>query len=218
MIEAIGPAIADETEELPTGEIGELIVRGPQVSPKYLETRVSSYESRVDGADPRDSQLATHNSIAKISDGDTVWHRMGDVGYLDDEQRFWYCGRKAHRVETSGRTLFTIQIEAIVNRSGWVEKSALVGIGGESPQIAAVVYEEPTDFVNAEDEAGNPAPFTENDRCRELLKFSKSINLLASIEHFLPYARLPTDVRHNSKINREQLAAWATEQLSTKNN
>ena len=44
-----------------------------------------------------------------------VWHRMGDVGYLDDRDRFWFCGRKAHRVTTDKRTLFTVPCEAIFN-------------------------------------------------------------------------------------------------------
>ena len=30
------------------------------------------------------------------------WHRMGDVGYLDEQGRIWFCGRKSHRVQTAG--------------------------------------------------------------------------------------------------------------------
>ena len=207
-------ATIDETEELPTGEIGELIVRGPQVSPKYLETRVSSYESRVDGAHPRDSQLATHNSIAKISDGDTVWHRMGDVGYFDDEQRFWYCGRKAHRVETTEGTLFTIPVEALVDGQFWVmdmftglKKSALVGVGERPNQTPVLVYEPEAIYADLEpirdrdpEEEGNHG--FQDPRLSDL-----------RISTFLKYGKLPVDVRHNAKINREQLAKWATKKL-----
>jgi len=88
-------ATIDQTEELPQGEIGELIVRGPQVSRRYLPDESAA------------SDAADHNALAKIADGARVWHRLGDVGYFDAEQRFWYCGRKSHRVVTADGTLFT---------------------------------------------------------------------------------------------------------------
>ncbi len=44
------------------------------------------------------------NALAKIADGPDVWHRMGDAGYLDDRERFWFCGRVAHRVLARRRT------------------------------------------------------------------------------------------------------------------
>ena len=67
---------------LPTGTIGELIVRGPAVTRAYV-TRTEA------------------NGLAKIADGNHFWHRIGDVGYLDDQDRFWFCGRKTHRLRTS---------------------------------------------------------------------------------------------------------------------
>jgi hypothetical protein len=36
------------------------------------------------------------------------------------------------------------------------------------------------------------------------------------IDVFLPCNALPVDVRHNSKINRQELAEWATKQLSNR--
>jgi olefin beta-lactone synthetase len=55
------------------------------------------------------------NALHKVIDGDTFWHRMGDVGYLDEQDQFWFCGRKAHRVITSDEDVFTIPCEAIFN-------------------------------------------------------------------------------------------------------
>ncbi|MCA9189439.1 MAG: AMP-binding protein, partial [Planctomycetales bacterium] len=51
-----------DAEPLSRGQIGELIVRGPVVTTEYV-TRTES------------------NAWSKISDGDSFWHRMGDVGY-----------------------------------------------------------------------------------------------------------------------------------------
>ena len=77
-----------EAKELRQGEIGELIVRGPVVTTEY----VTQTEA---------------NAFHKITDGDSFWHRMGDVGYLDEQDRFWFCGRKSHRVRTAAGTMYT---------------------------------------------------------------------------------------------------------------
>ena len=169
-----------EAEPLPTGEIGELIVRGPQVSPAYVVGQ-------------------QHNAAAKIADGDTVWHRLGDVGYFDSQQRFWYCGRKAHRVETSAGTLFTIPLEAVVNTHPAVVRSALVGVGPRGRQEPIVVVNQVA---------------TEKllilDSLRQLIQQHQRFS---QVDMFLLNNEFPVDVRHNAKINREQLAEWAAKQL-----
>ncbi len=81
-----------QTKEVPVGTIGELMVRGPAVTDRYV-TRTSA------------------NADHKVTDGDTFWHRMGDVGYLDDQNRFWFCGRKNHRVITNDGPMYTIPCE-----------------------------------------------------------------------------------------------------------
>ena len=35
--------------------------------------------------------------------GGTFYHRMGDLGYRDDQGRLWFCGRKSHRVDPGRR-------------------------------------------------------------------------------------------------------------------
>ena len=106
-------ATIDEAEELPTGEIGELIVRGPQVSPKYVTRQEANSLAKIGGA------LSTQYSV-RCADTATAaaiapWHRTGDVGYFDDTGRFWYCGRKSQRVETAAGPLYTECVEAIFN-------------------------------------------------------------------------------------------------------
>ena len=59
----------DQVTPLANGMIGELIVQGPVVTDQYV-TRVEA------------------NADHKILDGDLFWHRMGDVGYLDQGDRF----------------------------------------------------------------------------------------------------------------------------------
>jgi acyl-CoA synthetase (AMP-forming)/AMP-acid ligase II len=183
-----GPiASIEDTEELPIGEIGELIVRGPQVSPHYV-TRAEA------------------NALAKIADTDGFWHRTGDVGYFDDSGRFWYCGRKSQRVETRDGTLFTECVEAILNTHPHVSRTALVGLGPRGQQEPAVVYE--PKVVRA-----NP-PVAYHEIPNALREIAVAHDMTRNIRIFLPRWRLPVDIRHNAKINREQLADWAARKLA----
>ena len=53
---------------------------------------------------------------------------MGDVGYLDEQGRLWFCGRKSQRITTPQETLFTIPCEGVFNAHPAVLRTALVGV------------------------------------------------------------------------------------------
>jgi acyl-CoA synthetase (AMP-forming)/AMP-acid ligase II len=98
---------------LPSGEIGEIVVKGPIVSGEYYNRPKA-------------------NALAKIADKNgEFYHRMGDVGYKDEKGRVWFCGRKSHRVETSEGTFFTIPTEAVFNVHPKVFRTAIVGVKGK---------------------------------------------------------------------------------------
>lgn len=176
-----------EVEELANGEIGELIVNGPQVTREYV-TRVEA------------------NAIAKIADGETLWHRMGDTGYLDEEGRFWFCGRVAHRVLTEHGPMYPVRYEAIFNQHPDVFRSALVGVGPVGKQRPVIVVELHPGHTpsNSEEEAAFLA---------ELRDRAIANPLTEPISDFLIHPRFPVDIRHNAKIFREKLADWATGKL-----
>ncbi|MDP1564544.1 MAG: fatty acid CoA ligase family protein [Pirellulaceae bacterium] len=178
-----------DVQEVSPREIGELMVSGSVVSPQYV--------TRVDA-----------NAIHKVLDSatNTVWHRMGDVGYLDERDRFWFCGRKGQRVVTATGTLFTIPVEAIINSHPSIYRSALVGVGLLGQQTPVVVLEPWPEFWSADQ--------------REHLRLIDEVRRVAAqdsrsrqIEYFFVIRNLPVDIRHNAKIFREKLAEWATKQL-----
>lgn len=179
----------EETKELERGEIGELIVRGPVVTTEYV--------TRTDA-----------NAMSKIRDGADFWHRMGDCGYLDELDRFWFCGRKAHRVETVDGTMFTVPCEAIANTHAHVYRSALVGIGSTAER-------EPVMIVEAWPEhcPRNAAAETRLlDEVHSLLQASSLTRGIAR-RNVLLHEKFPVDIRHNAKIFREKLAPWASNKL-----
>lgn len=174
-------------EGVPTGTIGELVVSGPVVTDAYV-TRVEA------------------NRLGKIVDGKTRWHRMGDVGYLDEQDRFWFCGRLSHRVRCEGETLYTICTEAVFNTHPSVYRTALVGIGRTGVQRPVLVVEP---FAEA---------FPHSRRARNALVdalriVGESNPHTRTIEDFLIRKKLPVDIRHNAKIFREKLACWAARRI-----
>ena len=179
----------DKAEPLPTGTIGELIVRGPVVTCEYV--------TRTD-----------MNAVAKIRDGDQTWHRMGDVGYLDEQERFWFCGRKSHRIETAEGTLFTIPCEAIANGHPRVYRSALVPLGVIGRQQPALVVEcWPEHRIRSRRDAER----LRSEVYARLQEFALTRTIVR--EHILFRRTLPVDIRHNAKIFREKLAVWANKKL-----
>jgi len=177
----------ENVEELPLGEIGELIVRGPQVTGEYV-TRTE------------------WNSLAKIHDAGGCWHRMGDLGYFDRQGRYWFCGRRSHRVETRSGPLYTVPCEGIFNTHPAVERSALVGVGEPRAQVPVIV-------VQPVRRALLRSPSGSRRLLQELQELAARHSLTQSVEHFLLRPDFPVDIRHNAKIFREQLAAWAARKL-----
>jgi olefin beta-lactone synthetase len=189
VIEIVDGPIASlaDVRALSTGRIGELIVTGPVVTRQYV-TRLEA------------------NALGKIVDGSRVWHRLGDVGYLDHSERFWFCGRMAHRVLSVDGPMFTIPCEAIFNQHPAVYRSALVGVGKPGRQKPVIVVECWPDHRPR----GRRA---RQQLLTELSALAAGNPQTAAIQTFLIHRAMPVDIRHNAKIFREQLAVWATAKL-----
>ena len=171
------------------GLVGEITVTGPTATDTYFN---------------RDAATRIAKIRETLADGSTrIVHRMGDLGYYDSEGRLWFCGRKTQRVVTAGTTLCTEQIEPVFNTHRDVRRTALVGLGSFAAQRAVLCVEL---------RAGVAA--TEWPRIEEELRhLGEGFVHTAKVETFLRYPRaFPVDIRHNAKIGREKLAAWAAKQ------
>ncbi|MFI1912002.1 AMP-binding protein [Nocardia sp. NPDC020380] len=164
-----------------TRGIGELVVSGPNVSTRYYW--------------PESATIA-----GKIHDGDVIWHRTGDLAWIDEQGRIWFCGRKSQRVQTVKGPVFTVQVEQVFNTVAGVARTALVGVG---PRDA----KEPVLCVEIEPGASATAVAT------ALRQRAAEFEVTAAVSEFLFHPKFPVDIRHNAKIGREQLAVWASERL-----
>jgi acyl-CoA synthetase (AMP-forming)/AMP-acid ligase II len=174
---------------LPPGEIGEITVKGDVVTQKYFERT-------------RDDLLS------KIIENELLWHRMGDLGWMDKEDRLWFCGRKSHRVVTESGTLYTVPCEAIFNNHPNVFRSALVGIGPKPKQKPVICIEL---------EKGMRKKSKKKIEA-ELEEMAGASIVTHHIHTILFHRSFPVDIRHNSKIFREELAIWAERKLASRLN
>jgi acyl-CoA synthetase (AMP-forming)/AMP-acid ligase II len=178
-----------DARELPTGKIGEIVVRGPHVSPEYADDRANTERNKI--ADPAGG----------------VWHRLGDAGYLDRTGRVWCCGRVSHRIELANGRLFPLMCEPIFDAHPAVRRSGLVGVRASESSSHAT----PVICIELEDGIRDLAALRE-----ELLAIAAGNPTTRAIRHVLFHTRLPVDPRHNSKIERPELSRWATEHLTRK--
>lgn len=168
---------------LGVGEVGEITVAGPMVTREYYNR-------------PR------HNALSKIDCPGTEFgfrHRMGDVGYLDEQGRVWFCGRKAHRVVLAEETLFSIPCEGVFNAHDAVYRTALVGAESGGAKTPALCVElEPG------------ASIAWGTLVEELRALGAAHEHTNGITTFLKHDSFPVDIRHNAKIGREKLTVWAS--------
>jgi acyl-CoA synthetase (AMP-forming)/AMP-acid ligase II len=192
-----------DVRELPFGEIGEIIVRGPVVTKLYDALPEATAAAKIQIPNPKSQNLAgasdsfgTWNLELGVSaPSGAVWHRMGDCGYLDAAGRIWFCGRKAERVETAAGLLFTEPCEQVFRTHPRVMRCALIGLGLRGTQQPALVVE---------GKIADPRALA-----RELRTLALAHPPTASINRFYFHPSFPVDVRHNAKIHRLALAKWA---------
>ena len=183
----------DESLVLPDGEVGEIAVKGPVVTRTYLNRPLETARAKI-----RDSTS---------QGGEDVWHRMGDLGYFDEKGRLWFCGRKSHRVVTAGGLLLPVPCEAIFNQHPDVFRTALVGVGVYGRQRPVLVVE--LKRTEAPRSAAEKREIVEG-----VLALGAEHEQTRGIRDVLFHPSFPVDVRHNAKIQRQELALWAARQLA----
>ncbi len=151
--------------------------------------------------DRYDAQWATDMAAA----GHPGWHRTGDIGFLDGQGRLWVQGRTVHVITTARGPVTPVGIElrvqAAVPAGGTAAGShagvAAVGVGPAGTQQVVVVL------------AGDGGPLAPTE-LTDVVRAAAGVEVAA----VLLTRHLPVDIRHNSKIDRVAVAAWATKVLS----
>jgi acyl-CoA synthetase (AMP-forming)/AMP-acid ligase II/pimeloyl-ACP methyl ester carboxylesterase len=137
---------------------------------------------------------------ARPSRGDGErWHRSGDVGHLDASGRLWVEGRAVHTIDTSAGVVTSVPVERLVERGLELARVAAVGVGPAGRQQLVVVIED--------------APGTDGLASTELTATVRSV-VTEPVAAVLTLRSMPVDIRHNAKIDRGAVAAWASDLLA----
>jgi long-chain acyl-CoA synthetase len=96
------------TRELPVGEAGELIVRGPQVMKGYWRR--------------------PEESAAVLRDG---WLHTGDIATVDEDGYFAIVDRKKDMIKTKGENVYPREVEEVLFRHPKVKDAVVVGVPEE---------------------------------------------------------------------------------------
>lgn len=113
--------IDEKGERLPTGEVGEITVRGPNVMAGYWrrpELNASRFPLR-EGLFPE--------------------LRTGDYGWTDEEGRLYFAGRRDDIYKQDGFRVSAVEVEAAARRLADVDTAAVLTPDGTRPEAALVV-------------------------------------------------------------------------------
>ena len=170
------------------GVLGEVVVSAPHLKDHYDRLWFTDRE-------------ATRDTAEAASASGTRWHRTGDVGHLDERGRLWIEGRMPHVLVTADGPIAPVGPEQQVEHVGAVRRAAVVGVGPHGLRQAVAVVETV---------APTARPGLADPELTAAVRASTGIPLVA----VLAVPRLPTDIRHNSKIDRSRLSGWAERVLA----
>jgi long-chain acyl-CoA synthetase len=114
--------ISEEGSQSPTGQVGEIAVRGPNVMRRYLNAREESEDALRDG-----------------------WLFTGDLGYLDKDGYIFIVDRKKDLIISHGMNIYPREVEEALYAHPAVRQAAVVGVKdagrGEVPKAFVSVHE-----------------------------------------------------------------------------
>lgn len=107
---------------LPTGQVGEVIVKGPQVMKGYMKNEEATRQSIKDG-----------------------WLYSGDLGRIDEDGLLYIVDRKKDMIIRGGENVYPIEVEEVLYEMREILEAAVVGIPyevyGEVPKAFIVLKE-----------------------------------------------------------------------------
>jgi acyl-CoA synthetase (AMP-forming)/AMP-acid ligase II len=114
--------MAEDGTLLPTGERGEIVVRGSLVMRGYYRNRTATEEASAHG-----------------------WHHTGDIGYLDEEGFLHIVDRAKDMVITGGFNVYSTEVEQALMQHPAVADCAVVGLPDEKwgERVTAVLQARP---------------------------------------------------------------------------
>jgi len=113
--------VGSDGREVPTGEVGEVVIRGANVMQGYWN-----------------KPEQTAQALRPLADDDSIWYHTGDLGYLDDESYLFLVDRLKDMIVSGGENVYSTEVEEVLYRHPMVLEAAVFGIPDE--QWGEAVY------------------------------------------------------------------------------
>jgi long-chain acyl-CoA synthetase len=112
----------DQGKKVRPKELGEIVLKGPNIMQGYLNRPEATSEAIVDG-----------------------WLNTGDIGYLDEEGFLFIVDRKKDMIIKGGYNIYPREIEEVLYQMPQVAEAAVVGVQDEAKgeQVRAVISVRP---------------------------------------------------------------------------
>jgi len=169
-----------EGRELPAGETGEVIVRGPHV--------MQGYWNRPE------------ETAAAIRDG---WMHTGDCGYLDGDGFLFIVDRAKDMIISGGENIYSAEVENALCQHASVATSAVIGIPNEQwgESVHAFVILKPGETVTADELTRHCKTLIAGYKCPRSIEFVTELPLSA------PGKVLKTELRKRFWGDRDRQVA-----------
>lgn len=171
------------------GVLGEVVIRAPHAKSRYdARAFVERHASRNPG-----------------------WHRTGDVGTLDSNGRLWIQGRLSHVITTAAGPVGPVPLEQRVETglaNGDLARArdvlvAAVGVGPVGAQVPVIVCA-----------PSRPEKSSDGLRLADTELTTRVRSIIPQVAAVLWCDRMPVDIRHGAKVDRQRLAEQASELLA----
>lgn len=145
--------------EMPMNQPGEIVVAGDHVVPGYLD--------------------GVGDEATKLHVGSEIWHRTGDLGYVDAKSRLWLLGRPDGAVVDGDGATYPFAVESAAMSIPGVVRTAL--IGHEDQRVLFIETKSSHDVA----------------RIVQELYSNEAVN----VDQIIPIDQIPVDKRHNAKVD-----------------
>jgi acyl-CoA synthetase (AMP-forming)/AMP-acid ligase II len=122
--------VNDKGEDVPRGQVGELLVKGNGVMKEYYKNPEKTAETLEDG-----------------------WLHTGDMAKQDDERFIYIVDRKKDLVISGGENIFPVEVEEVLRRHEKIYDAGVIGIPDErlGEIVVAVIDPKPGEMLTGEE-------------------------------------------------------------------
>tara|TARA_B100001029_G_scaffold21189_2_gene14116 strand:+ start:5356 stop:6897 length:1542 start_codon:yes stop_codon:yes gene_type:complete len=97
--------VREDGKEVEKGEVGEILIKGPNVTPGYWNNEKATKESFIDG-----------------------WLKTGDAAQMDDEGFIYIVDRQKDMYISGGENVYPAEIENVIYQLPQIAEAAIIGV------------------------------------------------------------------------------------------